>query len=209
MSSVDNAPADEVSDIDPVVKSTTFGWILVVCAVLGLLASLELTIERIKVLDDPNYTPGCDINALISCGSLMDTPAAEIFGFPNSLLGLASFGAILGAGGALAAGAQIVKRYFWAALVAGVSGGLAISLWLMYMSMFEFHVLCPWCAVTWVATITAFAYTVMYVLTTPSLGASQSLQRKASGVAAYHPVIVGGVLLLVAAGVIIEVIMYS
>ncbi len=60
---------------------------LVVAGALGLTASLVLTIEKFSLLADPTYRPSCSINPVISCGSVMSSPQAEAFGFPNPLLG--------------------------------------------------------------------------------------------------------------------------
>ena len=65
--------------------------ILIVGSGLGLLAAIELTIEKVRVLTDSTYVPKCDINPVLSCGSVITTPQAEAFGFPNPILGLIGF----------------------------------------------------------------------------------------------------------------------
>ena len=75
--------ADKVRRLD-----RTTAWILVVGGVLGLIAAFELTVEKVRVLADPTYIPACDLNPVLSCGSVIITPQAEVFGFPNPVLGL-------------------------------------------------------------------------------------------------------------------------
>ena len=52
------------------------------------LASLTLTVEKIELLIDPSYVPSCSINPVLSCGSVMVTHQASVFGFPNPLIGI-------------------------------------------------------------------------------------------------------------------------
>ncbi len=62
-------------------------WLLLLGGLIGLTASAVLTVEKIAILRDPAYVPSCSINPVLSCGSVMTTPQAEAFGFPNPLLG--------------------------------------------------------------------------------------------------------------------------
>ena len=70
-------------------------WVLGVCGVIGLIAAFTLTVEKFELATDPDYTPTCSLNPIVNCGSIMDTPQAAVFGFPNSLLGIAGFTAVL------------------------------------------------------------------------------------------------------------------
>ena len=64
---------------------------VLIAGVLGLAAALTLTIEKIEILINPDYVPSCSINPVLSCGSVMITPQASAFGFPNPLIGIVSF----------------------------------------------------------------------------------------------------------------------
>ncbi|WP_442816071.1 vitamin K epoxide reductase family protein [Streptosporangium sp. NBC_01810] len=72
---------------------------------LGLSAAFTLSVEKIALLKDPAYVPTCSINPILSCGSVMITPQAEVFGFPNPLLGIAGFAIVTTTGAGLLAGA--------------------------------------------------------------------------------------------------------
>ena len=61
----------------------------------GLAAAITLTIEKIEILINPDYVPSCSINPVLSCGSVMITPQAEAFGFPNPLIGIVSFTVVM------------------------------------------------------------------------------------------------------------------
>ncbi|NDD52196.1 MAG: vitamin K epoxide reductase, partial [Actinobacteria bacterium] len=64
---------------------------LLIAGVTGFLASFILTIDKFKVLKDAGFTPSCNINASLNCKSVMLSEQAEVFGFPNSLIGIATF----------------------------------------------------------------------------------------------------------------------
>jgi uncharacterized membrane protein len=57
-------------------------------ACLSLLASFVLSIDAVRLAEDPNVDLSCDINTIISCGTVGSTWQAELFGFPNAFLGL-------------------------------------------------------------------------------------------------------------------------
>lgn len=81
--------------------SRPFALLLVIGGALGLFASAVLTLDKIRLLKDPSYVPNCNINPIISCGSIMRSDQAEAFGFPNSLLGLAGFAVVIAIGAGL------------------------------------------------------------------------------------------------------------
>jgi len=60
---------------------------MLVGAIAGFIASFILTIDKFKVLKDSGYTPSCNINATLNCKSVMLSKQAEVFGFPNSIIG--------------------------------------------------------------------------------------------------------------------------
>src|SRR5689334_2653332 len=97
--------------------------LLVVGGLLGLAASAVLTFDKLRMLENPAYRPGCSINPVISCGSVMRTGQASVFGFPNPLLGLAAFAVLVAAGAGLLAGARY-HRWYWLGLQAGALAGL-------------------------------------------------------------------------------------
>lgn len=127
---------------------------------IGLVASFVLAVEKIALLKDPGYVPTCSINPVLSCGSIMRTWQAEVFGFPNPLLGVAAFAAVTTVGAALLAGARFA-RWFWYGLQAGVSAGVLFVHWLIYQSLFVIGALCPYCMVVWAVTVPLFWYVTL------------------------------------------------
>ncbi|AUN40657.1 vitamin K epoxide reductase family protein [Tsukamurella tyrosinosolvens] len=126
----------------------TTGILLLVTGVLGLLASAMLTIDKIKLLEDPNFVPGCSLDPTISCGSVMQSWQGSVFGFPNPLIGIASFSVVIVAG-VLALGGVDLPRWFWTGLAIGAAAGIALVIFLIYSSLFVIHALCLWCMLVW------------------------------------------------------------
>ena len=129
-------------------------WVLI-AGVVGLAAALALTIEKIEILIDPDYVPSCSINPVLSCGSVMITPQASVFGFPNSLIGIVSFTAVL-VTGVLALAKVELPRWYWTGLAIGTLLGTVFVHWLAWQSLYNIGALCPYCMVVWSVTIPLF-----------------------------------------------------
>ncbi|WP_141302687.1 vitamin K epoxide reductase family protein, partial [Streptomyces gardneri] len=102
--------------------SRAFSWLLVITGAAGLLASWVITIDKIKLLEDPNFTPGCSLNPIVSCGNIMKSEQAAVFGFPNPMLGLVTYAMVIAIGVGLLAGARY-RRWYWLGLNAGTLFG--------------------------------------------------------------------------------------
>lgn len=140
---------------------SVIGYILFVLGVIGFVASFTLSIEKVELIKNPNFSPICNISPLISCGSVMVTKQAEAFGFMNSFLGVAGFAAVATIGVAILAGATF-KRWFWLGLQAGTIFGVGFITWLYYQSVFVIGALCPFCMVVWSVMIPIFWYVTLY-----------------------------------------------
>ncbi|UNX53640.1 vitamin K epoxide reductase family protein [Georgenia sp. TF02-10] len=127
-------------------------WLLTVAGALGLLAAVELVLSELAVAADPDAVLACDINPLVGCGTFITTWQAHALGIPNAVVGTAAFAALLTVGMMLLAGAR-VARWFWRALVAGVSLAVVALLFFQYHAFFTIRGLCPYCLVVWVVTI--------------------------------------------------------
>lgn len=134
-----------------------FSWLLVITGAAGLLASWVITIDKFKLLEDPSFTPGCSLNPVVSCGNIMKSDQAAVFGFPNPMLGLVTYSMVIAIGVALLSGARF-KRWYWLGLNAGCAFGVVFCTWLMYQSLYNINSLCLWCSLAWAATIVMFCY---------------------------------------------------
>ncbi|WP_024801914.1 vitamin K epoxide reductase family protein [Nocardia sp. BMG51109] len=131
--------------------TTRSAWVLLIGGLAGWIASVTLTVERFKLFMDPDYRPSCSINPVLSCGSVMATDQASVFGFPNPLIGIVGFSVVVTLGVLTVAGVQF-PRWIWGGLWLGLILGMAFIGWLIFQSLYRINALCPYCMVVWAAT---------------------------------------------------------
>lgn len=141
--------------------SVALPYILLGGGGLGLLSSLMLALSKIQTLENPSVNLLCDLNPVVSCGTILETGQINLFGIPDPFFGIAGFSALITIGVALLAGAHF-KRWFWLGLQTGATFGVLFVHWLIYQSLYEIGSLCPYCMVVWVVTIPLFWYTTLY-----------------------------------------------
>ncbi len=157
------ADAEPYAAVDQGAATHRLGWLYTIAGMIGFVAAVTLLIERIELLKDPTYVPSCSINPILSCGSIMKTEQAEVFGFPNPIIGVAAFAAISTIGVSILAGAQF-RRWFWWGAQAGTTFGVLFVHWLIFQSLYRIDALCPYCMVVWVVTIPLFWYTTLHTI---------------------------------------------
>lgn len=145
------------------VPTRTVALVLLVAGLLGLAAAFVLTVERFWLLTDPASTPSCSISSAVSCTPVMSSPQAAVFGFPNSLLGIAGFAVVAATGAVLLAGGQLA-RWYWIGLLVGSAVAVVFVLWLLYQSLFVIGALCPYCMLVWACTFAIFWCAALSVL---------------------------------------------
>jgi uncharacterized membrane protein len=163
------------------------GHVLTVAGLVGTVAALVLTVEKIKLLQDPGYTPSCSINPILSCGSVMETAQAAAFGFPNALIGLVAFPVVTTVGVVVLTGARL-PRWFWLGLQAGTVFGVGFVHWLFFQSVYRIGALCPYCTVVWVVAITLFWYTTLHNVHHRHLPLPARWRRGVDVITGYHTV---------------------
>jgi uncharacterized membrane protein len=149
-------------------------WVLI-AGVVGLAAAFTLTIEKIKLLENPAYVPSCSINPVLSCGSVMVTPQAAAFGFPNPLIGIVAFSVVV-VSGVLAIAKVPLPRWYWAGLAVGTTLGVVFIHWLIYQSLYTIGALCPYCMVVWTVTIPLLVV-VASIAVPPTSGVVRALHQ--------------------------------
>jgi uncharacterized membrane protein len=150
-------------------------WCVLIAGVIGLAASMTLTVEKIDLLRNPSYVPSCNINPIVSCGSVMVTPQASVLGFPNSLLGLVGFTVVI-VTGVLAVAKVRLPQWYWIGLTVGILIGAAFVHWLIFQSLYRIGALCPYCMVVWVVTVSL-------VVVVASIAFRPALHRRQTGAA--------------------------
>ena len=133
-------------------------WIfstMLVSACLSLLAAFVLSVDAIQVAKDPHAALSCSINAVINCATVMQHPSSELFGFPNSYLGLIAEPIVITVAVAGLAGVRF-PRAFMAAAQVGYTAGLVFAYYLFYESFAVIGALCPWCLLVTLSTTLVF-----------------------------------------------------
>ena len=167
-------PTEQAGDLTP--ESNSVGapsaWWVLIAGVIGLVASMTLMVEKVELLLNPSYVPTCNINPILSCGSVMVTPQASVFGFPNPLIGLMGFTVVI-VTGVLAVSKISLPQWYWVGLLVGVFIGAVFVHWLIFQSLYRIGALCPYCMVVWVITISLLVV-VASVVFRPVLGRGES-----------------------------------
>lgn len=175
---VSTQTADSTGDLTPVPSPVTAlgAWSVLIGGLIGLIASMTLTVEKIDILLNPSYVPSCNINPILSCGSVMITPQASLLGFPNPLLGLVAFTVVV-VTGLLAVTKVALPQWYWVGLTIGLVIGAVFVHWLIFQSLYRIAALCPYCMVVWVVTMSL-------LVVVAAIAYRPVLQRRQTGVAA-------------------------
>lgn len=138
-------------------------YILAIGGVIGLFCSFALSNDTIESIKNAHFVPTCDLNPVLSCGSVMRSGQGAAFGFPNPWIGLIAFTAMLMVGVGMIAGARY-KRWFWLAFEVGMIAGVGFAYWLLYQSVYRIQALCPFCLTVDVVITTVFWYLTLYIV---------------------------------------------
>jgi uncharacterized membrane protein len=176
---------------------------LMATGIVGWWGAMELITQRVQRLLDPEFVLNCDVNPLVSCGSVMESWQASLLGFPNPLLGVAGLIAPIAVGAALIGGARF-DRWFWWAFLAGITGAFSFVHWLFVQSVFQIGALCPWCMLVWLAVIPMFWVLLGWCLKSGVLVDSARVQRWGAAVWPFTWVIVMVNLVGITAAILIQ-----
>lgn len=160
---------------DHVAAPRWMGWVWLIAGGLAWLAALVLIAENFAQLQDKTPLINCDVSSTISCSPNFSTPAGNLLGIPNSVLGIAGF-VIPMLAGALALGGARLPRWFWRAFTAGICGAMGLVLFFQYFTLTVSHVLCPNCEVVWCATVPMFFATLGWSLESGVWGEGQRMR---------------------------------
>jgi uncharacterized membrane protein len=138
-------------------------WLLIIGGLVAMIASIMLSIEVFNRLKNPDFSPICNLNPILSCTSVADSSQAHAFGFPNYFIGIAGYAAVAAIGVAILAGGKF-KRWFWQATEAGLFLAIVFLTWLQFETLYRIGALCIFCMIVWAATIPMFWYVTLYNL---------------------------------------------
>jgi uncharacterized membrane protein len=160
-------------------------WLLVVGGILGMIAAFIISYDKDQLLQNAQFQPNCDLNPIISCGSVMKSAQGAVFNFPNPWIGLACFAILITIGMGIFAGAKF-KRWFWIGLQIGTIFGLAFVHWLFFQSVYRINALCPYCMLVWVVVISTFWYTLLFNIQQKFIVLPGSLQKAGNFARRHH-----------------------
>jgi uncharacterized membrane protein len=129
---------------------------MLLSSIVGLWASLVLSIEAVKLAEDPLVDLSCNISSTISCATVGLTWQANLLGFPNAFLGLIAEPVVITIAVAALGGVRFPRWFMLSAQVV-YSIGLAFAYWLFYEAYFVIGALCPWCLLITITTTLVFA----------------------------------------------------
>ncbi|SNT17120.1 Uncharacterized membrane protein [Micrococcales bacterium KH10] len=151
---------------------------MLLSALLSLTAAVVLSIDAWILAADPTKELACDINAVLSCGSVALSDQATLFGFPNSFLGLIFEPVVITLAIASLGGTRF-PRWFMATAQFIYLLALIFALWLFFQSTYVIHALCPWCLVITFGTTMVFMTLLHVNIRDNNLYLPRGLQRKA------------------------------
>jgi uncharacterized membrane protein len=129
---------------------------MLVSSIVGLWASLVLSIDAVKLAADPFVDLGCNISSTISCSTVGVSWQANLLGFPNAFLGLIAEPVVITIAVAALGGVRFPRWFMLSAQVV-YSIGLLFAYWLFYQAYFVIGAMCPWCMLITVTTTLVFA----------------------------------------------------
>lgn len=171
---------------EPARRPAALAISLIVLGAIGFLAAFVLTLEKFTQLENPAAQLSCNINPLIGCGKNLSSWQGSVLGFPNPLIGVAGWTAVIAVGVGILAGARF-SRWFWVIFNLGVLGAMVFIVFLITESLYSLFVLCPYCMVTWVVTIPTFLLVTLYNLKSGNIPVSASVRRFANAAYSWIP----------------------
>jgi len=138
-------------------RESFFGLFLMLSGIIGVTASMALSVERIEKLTNPDTGLSCDFSVLVQCSANLDSAQGAAFGVPNPFLGLVGFALVVCVGVTVWAVPHFA-RWFWMLFNFGVAGAFGFVVWLIGQSIYVLGTLCPWCLVVWLTTLPLFFF---------------------------------------------------
>ena len=172
--------------------------LLIVAGLGGLVGAFALTLDKFRLLENPGAALGCDVNPFVGCSPVINSWQASLFGFPNPMIGIASFSVVAAVGAAVLAGGRLA-RWYWLGLQAGATFGVVFVAWLAFQSLYRIGALCPYCLVVWVVVIPTFWYVTLRNLHAGAFGETAKRSSAAKALRSWHapPLLAMFLLLLV------------
>jgi uncharacterized membrane protein len=157
-----------------------FPIFIILFSIIGLAASMMISIEKTHLLINPEAELSCTINPIYSCQSVILSNQASIFGFSNELIGIAFFGGMLALGLGMLANAKY-NRWLHQLAWAGLLASMGVVIWFFYQSVYNINALCIYCSIVWFSTWTLFVGYTNWLITSSTI----NIPKKYKGLASY------------------------
>lgn len=177
--------------------------IMLLSASVCLLAAFVLSVDAVKLAEDPYTALSCNINSTFNCANVALSDQAQIFGFPNAFLGLICETVVITIAVAGLSGVSFPK---WMMNIAQIIYllGLVFAFWLFYQSAYNIHSLCPWCLTITFGTIFTFFTLLRYNILNDKLYFTKKVNNFLKNcVENYIDILIVVILLITAIGIII------
>ena len=126
-------------------RPTGWLWLIVVSAAVGMAATVIQLIERVQLATNPETSLLCDINATLSCGTVLEAWQSSVFGpIPNAAIGLTVFTVMLTAALGVLLGSTLAVRA-WGVLAFFAAFMAAFTVWFLYQTTFSIRAVCLYC----------------------------------------------------------------
>lgn len=128
----------------PIRPRLWFG-LIVVAAAVGMAATIIQLVERVALAEDANAVLLCDINGTFSCGNVLTSWQASVFGpIPNAAIGLSVFALTLGVAGSGLLGSALSKAT-WGVATFFAGFMAAFTVWFLAQTAFVIGAVCLYC----------------------------------------------------------------
>ena len=128
---------------------------MLLSSLVGLVASLVLSIDAWILAGNPDAVFSCDVSSKVSCKAVAETWQAQLLGFPNAFLGLI-FEPIVIAFAVAGLAGVIFPRWYMLGIQALYTIAIAFAYWLFFQAYFVIGALCPWCLTITITTLLVF-----------------------------------------------------
>ncbi len=125
------------------------GWfgLIVAATAVGMAATITQLVERVTLAENADAVLLCDINGTFSCGNVLTSWQASVFGpIPNAAIGLSVFALTLGVAGAGLLGSSLSKAT-WAVATFFAGFMAAFTVWFLAQTAFVIEAVCLYCLV--------------------------------------------------------------
>lgn len=178
---------------------------MLVGALLSLLASFVLSVEAFELARNPNAVLSCSVNIVLNCATVAAHPTSELFGFPNSFLGLIAEPIVITVAIAGLAGVKFPRLFMLGAQI-GYTLGLIFAYVLFYISFVIIEALCPWCLLVTLTTTFVFFAITRYNIRENNLYLSKGASKRAQEWIKkdYDKVLLASIVVIAIAAIIIK-----